>query len=335
LQMLAGNHMGTAPNPHVNFLCPGTGGYTTTMPKTCPASSPGASSQLNISVHFPDCWDGHTLAPILGANKSTRMSNLMKAANGGLNVAYRNADGTCPSAYPVKIPELQINLAYDLGTDPDLSNAQLSLDPVFQNGKWVPQWGSMYTAHGDFFNAWHVETMKYLIDMCMNKPEVGGSCGSGIPVYYSAASGNVQLDSKGPADPSGTTFVSEADNVILIKFPMPEHLDDYPYAKSYLQTLGGNTTDDSAVMLNLYAATTDWDDTEHLPNAAACSTSQGIGGIYLDNVQQVRTNDISGYIAALKAAGAKEVGLCIRNRTGKTVSFSSRSGSWTPGLYLK
>lgn len=95
------------------------------------------------------------------------------------------------------------------------------------------------------------------------------------------------------------------------------------------------------VMIRVYylllknSATTDWDDTEHLPNATACSTSQGIGGIYLDNVQQVRTNDISGYIAALKAAGAKEVGLCIRNRTGKTVSFSSRSGSWTPGLYLK
>jgi hypothetical protein len=83
------------------------------------------------------------------------------------------------------------------------------------------------------------------------------------------------VDSKGPVDPSGTTFVSEPGNVILIKFPMPAHLDDYPYAKSYLQTLGGNVTDDSAVMLNLYAATTDWDDTGHLPDASACSASQG------------------------------------------------------------
>jgi len=335
LEMLAGNHMGTAPNPHINFLCVGSGNYTTTMPKSCPASSPGATMLLAISVHFPDCWDGHTLVPNLGANKSARMSNLMKAANGGLNVAYRNADGTCPSAYPVKIPELQLNVTYDLGTDPDLSNAQLSLDPVFENGQWVPRWGSMYTAHGDFINAWHVETMKYLTDMCMNKAAVGGSCGGGIPVYYSPANANVQVGSKGTTDPSDTTLVSEPGNVILIKFPMPAHLDDYPYAKSYLQTLGGNTTDDSTVMLNLYAATTDWDDTGHLPNASACSTNQGIGGIYLDNVQQVRTNDISGYIALQKAAGATEVGLCIRNTTGKAISFSSRSGSWTPGIYLK
>ncbi len=335
LQMLAGNHMGTAPNSHINFLCAGSGNYTTTMPKSCPPISPAITSQLNISVHFPDCWDGRTLVPFQGTKKKDRMHNLMKAANGGLNVAYRNTDGTCPSAYPVKIPELQVNVAYDLGTDPDLTNAQLSLDPVFENGKWVPRWGSMYTAHGDFMNAWHVQTMKYLTDMCMNKPDVQNSCGNGIPVYYSAASADVQLDSKGEAHRSGATLVSEPGSVLMIKFPMPANLDDYEYAKSYLQTFGGNTTDTSAITLNVYAATTDWDDADNLPNASACSESQNIMGLYLNNVQQVRNNDISEYIALQKAAGATEVGLCIRNKTGKTVTFSSRNGSWAPGLYLK
>lgn len=94
----------------------------------------------------------------------------MNAANGTLNVAYRNSDGTCPGAYPVRIPELQLNLAYNLGTDPDLSTAQLSLDPVFQNGQWVPQWGSMYTAHGDFINAWRVSSMKYLTERSTSPP---------------------------------------------------------------------------------------------------------------------------------------------------------------------
>ena len=145
LEMLAGNHMGTSPNPHIEFLCTGSSGYSTTAPTNCPSSTPGGSSQLNISVHFPDCWDGKTLVPVLGTDRAKRMTSLMKAASGNLNVAYRNTDGTCPAAYPVKIPELQMNLTYDLGTDPSMGSAQLSLDPVLENGQWVPQWGSIYT----------------------------------------------------------------------------------------------------------------------------------------------------------------------------------------------
>ncbi|HZZ11909.1 MAG TPA: DUF1996 domain-containing protein, partial [Paraburkholderia sp.] len=155
LEMLAGNHMGTAPNPHINFLCRG-GSYTTVAPTSCPVvtDSEGTYSQLDISVHFPDCWDGKTLAP-----------NLM---SGIANMAYRNSNGTCPSAFPVKVPELQMNVQYSLGQDPDLSGAQLSMDPVYQNGQWMPQWGSLYTAHGDFMNAWKPDIMQYMVDSCMN-----------------------------------------------------------------------------------------------------------------------------------------------------------------------
>src|ERR1700761_789614 len=100
-EMLAGNHMGTTPNSHINFLCRG-GSYKTVAPTNCPVvtDSSGTYSQLDISVHFPDCWDGKTLVPNL--------------AGGIDNMAYRNADGTCPSTYPVKIPELQLNVAYNL-----------------------------------------------------------------------------------------------------------------------------------------------------------------------------------------------------------------------------
>jgi hypothetical protein len=195
LQMLAGNHMGTVPNPHINFICLGTSNFTTTMPTSCPpnSASTGDPSELHISVHFPDCWDGKTLKPFHGSGRGNRMNSLMRAANGGLNVAYRNSDGTCPVDYPVKIPELQLNVAY----------------------------------------------------------------------------------------PS-----------------------------------------------------TNWGDGANLPTASACST-QSIGGIYLDNVQQVRINDISSYIASQKTAGATQIAICIRNATGKTFQFSSREGSWAPGLYLK
>ncbi len=335
LEMLAGNHMGTTQNPHIDFLCAGQG-YVKVPPKTCPPQTPGGNSQFNISVHFPDCWDGHTLVPVLGTGRANRMKAPIKAGTGQLNVAYRNSDGTCPSAYPVKIPELQMNIAYDLGTNPDMSDAQLSMDPVFQNGQWVPQWGSMYTAHGDFMNAWRPETMQYMIDMCVNKPSTPGStCGKNIPTYYSAATANVELDNNNVAQPAGATFVLAPGNLTFIKFPMPANLNAYPYARSYLQSLGGNVTDTAAVMIELFAASTDWDETSKLPTASSCDLTQHIGSIYMDNVQQVRINDISSYIASQRAAGASQIGICIRNTVSETVSFSSRTGAWTPGLYLK
>ncbi|MFM0203148.1 DUF1996 domain-containing protein [Paraburkholderia fungorum] len=319
-EMLAGNHMGTAPNSHINFLCRG-GSYTTVAPTNCPVvtDSSGTYSQLDISVHFPDCWDGKTLVP--------------NFADGTDNMTYRNADGTCPSAYPVKIPELQLNVAYNLGQDPDLATAQLSMDPMMMNGQWVPQWGGMYTAHGDFVNAWKTDVMQYVIDKCMNTP-TSATCGSSLPTYYSAASADVWLDSSGAVHPADTTLVSAPGSVVLIKFATPLNLGDYPYAKSYLQTQGQNMTDSNAIMLQLYAATTTWDDATQLPTASACTTQQ-IGGIYLDNASQVRLNDVTSYIASQAAAGASQIGICIRNANAETVQFSSREGSWGPGLYLK
>jgi hypothetical protein len=336
LEMLAGNHMGTSPNVHINFLCRG-GAYTSVAPTNCPVvtDAGGTYSQLDISVHFPDCWDGKTLAPILGTGKALA-NNLMKVASGSLNVGYRNADGTCPAAYPVKIPELQLNVAYALGQDPGLSTAQLSMDPVLKNGAWVPQWGSLYTAHGDFINAWKPDTLQYMVDTCMNDGDVlGSTCDKSIPTYYSKASADVQLDSTGAAHTGDKTLVLAPGGAVFIKFPTPAGLGAYPYATADLQTLGQNITDAKAVMLTLYAASTDWDDVANPPSGASCIMSQNIGGIYLDNALLVRLNDVTAYVASQVKAGASQIGVCIRNTTPSTIRFSSREGSWAPGLYLK
>jgi Domain of unknown function (DUF1996) len=178
-----------------------------------------------------------------------------------LNVAYRNTDGTCPATYPVKIPELQLNVQYSLGQDPDLSTAQLSMDPVLTNGQWMPQWGSLYTAHGDFINAWKPDIMQYLVDTCMNKGVVQGyTCDKNIPTYYSKASADVRLDSRGVAYPTDTTLVLAPGDLVFMKFPTPTNLNDYPYATSSLQTLGQNVTDGTAITVWLYTASVAWDD---------------------------------------------------------------------------
>ncbi|WP_144144696.1 DUF1996 domain-containing protein [Paraburkholderia sp. BCC1884] len=322
LEMLAGNHRGAAPNPHINFLCRG-GSYSTTAPTNCPVvmDNNGTFAQLDIAVHFPDCWDGRTLAP--------------NPASGISNMAYRQSDGTCPGAYPIKLPELQMSVAYDLRQDGDLSGAQLSMDPTWREGKWEAQWGGMYTAHGDFINVWKVDTMQYLIDRCMNAPVTPGStCDKSIPTHYAAASADAWVDANDVVHGGDATLTSAPNSVVLMQFPTPAGLGDYPYTSASLQTLGQNVTDASAVMLDLYAAATGWDDTTHLPPASAC-TNQRIGGIYLDNAPQVRLNDVDSYIASQVAAGASLIGICLRNGSGRTVQFSSREGNWAPALYFK
>jgi hypothetical protein len=304
LEMLAGDHHSSVPKPQINYLCRG-GSYTQIAPTNCPVvtDSGGTYAQLNISVHFPDCWDGRTLVPNMA-------SHIM-------NMAYRQSDGKCPAAYPIKIPELQLNVAYDLGQDPDLSTAQLSMDPILVNGTWVPQWGSLYTAHGDFINAWKTDSLQYAVDNCSNQ---NIACNNSIPTYYSKASADAWMD---------------GGSIVLIKFPTPTDLKDYPYTNSYLQTMAQNVTDTEAVMLDLYAASTNWDDAANLPTAAACNMSKRIGGIYLDNALQPRINDITGYVASQVAAGAPQIGVCVRNATGRTIQISSREGARTPALFMK
>ncbi|MFB9121730.1 DUF1996 domain-containing protein [Paraburkholderia dipogonis] len=320
LEMLAGDHHSSAPKAQINYLCRG-GAYTQIAPTNCPVvtDNTGTYAQFNISVHFPDCWDGRTLVPNIP-------SKIM-------NMAYRRADGTCPAGFPVKIPELQLNVAYDLGQDPDLSSAQLSMDPILVDGVWVPQWGSLYTAHADFINAWKADSLQYAIDHCSNADT---SCiSSNIPTYYSKASADAWVDSSGATHPAGPTMISDAGSTVLIKLPTPNNLTDYPYTTSALQTLAQNMTDANAVMLDVYAASTNWDDLSNLPTASACNTKQRIGGIYLDNALQSRTNDITQYVASQVATGAPQIGVCIRNATGKTIQFSSRDGAGTPALFMK
>jgi hypothetical protein len=315
LQMLAGNHMGTGPNTHINFLCRGSN-YTTVAPTNCPVvtDSQGTYSQLDISVHFPECWDGVNLRP--------------DYLNQVFNMAYSNSDGTCPAGYPVKIPELEMNIQYSLGQDPDLSTAQLSMDPMLVSGGYVPRWGSLYTAHGDFINAWKDDTMKYAVDKCSN---LGISCGT-LPTFWSEANANVWLGANGTTD-TGTTFQIAPGDTVFLKFPTPEKTADYKWSKASLQTQGHNATDSTAVFLNMYAASTTWGETGTLPQAADCTT-QAIGGIYLDSGDQRRLNDVTNYIKSVIASASPMIGICMRNNSGKLIVLSTRTGVFAPGIYM-
>ncbi|GAB2922438.1 DUF1996 domain-containing protein [Paraburkholderia jirisanensis] len=330
LQMLAGDHQGTGPKPQINYLCRG-GGYSTTAPTQCPVvtDANGTYAQLDISVHFPDCWSGKQIKPDRSAD-SEHAGHMMYSAKTSY-MAYRNADGTCPTGFPVKIPELQVNVQYPLGQDPDLSTAQLSMDPVLVDGAWVPQWGSLYTAHADFIDAWKVDSMRYAIDQCSN---ANVACGNAIPLYYSPATADAWISAAGAVTTGGPTLQVGQGDVIVMQFPTPRNTGDYPWTTANLQTLGQNVSNPDAVMLNLYGASTNWNESDTPPTPSSCTT-QAIGNIYLNNVNQTRLSDITGYVKSEIVAGVPIVGICIRNNTGTTVTFSSKEGAFVPALFFR
>lgn len=137
LQMIAGDEAATAPQPTsvISWGCAKarvsgdrsagavssgpTGGTAT--PHTCPAGR-----DIRLTVFFPSCWDGSSLAGM-----------------GRTDVVYP-VGGACPSSHPVQIPQVVFHVAYPTST---ASGLTLSTSPTVQ--------GSIDTAHVDFINGWN------------------------------------------------------------------------------------------------------------------------------------------------------------------------------------
>ena len=108
-----------------------------TVPPVCPPAS-----RLQLHVNFPDCWNGRAIDSIDHAR----------------HMAYSVA-GRCPRSHPVAVPELSIVMQYPPET-----------------GKLTLSSGTIYSAHGDFVNAWGERALKTLVTRCLDK---GRQCGTG------------------------------------------------------------------------------------------------------------------------------------------------------------
>lgn len=71
LSLLAGDHHGSAPNPHITFLCANGKGYTTKTGEVCGLRKANDAVQFNIGIQFPNCWDGVNLKPAHGLINAT------------------------------------------------------------------------------------------------------------------------------------------------------------------------------------------------------------------------------------------------------------------------
>jgi hypothetical protein len=151
LQMIAGNAVATKPQSTsvAYWNCGANAGVEDSAlpPASCPSGT-----QLVLSLVFPDCWDGHTLA---GAGQH--------------NVVYA-VRGACPAGYPVAIPQLIVHVHYPISSGAGLT---LSMSPTMNT---MP--GSIDTTHADFVNAWEPAVLSRLVARCDEGAKKCGTVGA-------------------------------------------------------------------------------------------------------------------------------------------------------------
>lgn len=136
LAMVAGNFRATTPQPGdaTGWTC-GSSGKLTDTPPTCHWSAP-----LHLVLTFPDCWDG----------------TYLDSVDHRSHVAY-SRHGQCPTGFPAHIPQIELSIKFPIsGTHHDLTLGS----------------GNIYSAHGDFFNAWVPAGLAREIDHCIHRDAV-------------------------------------------------------------------------------------------------------------------------------------------------------------------
>lgn len=111
------------------------------------------SGGMHVRAHvlFPSCWDGVAPAPI---------------GDDSAHVIYPQHD-YCPEGY-LRLPTIHLQVKYPLsdGRGVTLASGGGPSDP-----------DSVYTMHGDFFNAWEPATLDTLVADCLNEQGPPLACG--------------------------------------------------------------------------------------------------------------------------------------------------------------
>lgn len=330
LQLMVGQHESSSAKEGVLYFCKtDEGGHYTRDPlETCPTYGDGRT-QFNLAFSFPNCWDGKHLAP---------------PHHGPRNAVY-DVDGVCPSNYPVKIPLLQMNIAYVLPNGTKLSALRLSMNPTITGGRVEPKWGSLYTAHADFFNGWRENTLKYATHHCLNSDVL---CDKNLPSLYEPAIadsytlGGEFANANYGSEPRmltqyGTDDSPEKRKTAYFKFKLPEEkeLDGVPYNGIFLRFHSSNINDNSSHMLRFYETSTEWDEeTLTQRNAPACGGRQVSRSWVGANGDYRNSEDISNVIKAAWARGAREISFCVTTNYGKEAALSTHESEYPAFLFF-
>lgn len=136
LALIAGDQTATTPQAGeaTGWTC-GSRSELSDDPPECSASAP-----LHLVLTFQDCWDGEFLDSVDHQS----------------HVTY-STDGACPDSHPVSIPQITTSIAFPIsGPDHDLRLAS----------------GNIYSAHGDFWNAWRPDGLQREVAACIHRDAV-------------------------------------------------------------------------------------------------------------------------------------------------------------------
>ncbi|RDD83723.1 DUF1996 domain-containing protein [Dyella tabacisoli] len=330
LQLLVGDHHSTQAKRGVLYFCKNNadgGSYYTDVPASCPLFD-GEKAQFNLSFEFPNCWDGVNFKPVVGGGHHSRR-----------NATY-DVNGVCPANYPIKIPQLQLNIGYYLPGNGDLSDLQLSMNPQMARGVGLPMWGNLYTAHADFFNAWRTDAMDFAVKFCLNR---GVPCDKEIPAVHAEAIENAQVIGGEFADTNyagAKQMVTQTNNthqpkIGYMKFRLPDDdtLLNAPYDDVVLRFWGKNTGGHKNHMAYIYAVQPNWNEkTLTYNNAPACGgkyvARTWIG--YSDQAVYRSSDSVMEVVKDALAKGQKEVAFCVISEDVET-SLGTREGG-SPGM---
>jgi len=343
LELLAGDHKGTTPNSHITFLCNDGRGYTNDANRIC-QRTPGSTLQVNISVHFPTCWDGKTLKA-----KPAAPARLP-------NAVYSNDDGSCPADYPAHIPGISLNVAYIIdGYDSlDLNDVKLSLDPQMNGEERTDLWGSIYTAHGDFVNGWSPDAAKFMTERCMNNND---DCTGTVPYSYRETTADTYVSNQADsdknfgaatqllalADPTSSQDANNPQKIVLFKFPIPalpttfpaDQLALFKYRMRLNGALTNNPTDSKT--LYLYKTTTQWDENTVTWNTRPTCDFSTWSTIFVSGGKAYYNFDVDAMVRQAVQNGQTEIGFCMSGdskQTGNIYGFDSKETPYFAALEL-
>jgi len=139
---------------------------------TIPDCSTATGTAVRLTVHytFPSCWDGLL-------NDHTTPGNTADYAPSGVtnHLAFftKTKTGTsCPTAYPIKLPELLENVSWGDGTPGYWTGKQLTLS---SDG---PTDAPGTTSHADFLQSWDPTALSTMVTQCINTtPTTTSACG--------------------------------------------------------------------------------------------------------------------------------------------------------------
>ena len=150
LRMISGDATGnSADDPFVGWACEthnGDGVPLGTIRSGMSIPQCGANDLLVLRVTFQQCWNGRDL----------------DSPDHKSHMAHPNFQGQCPSTHPVLLPQVQINVSWNMGQGGS-NSLYVANDMMLPPGSPAGLGG-----HADFFEAWDPASRSTFVENCLN-----------------------------------------------------------------------------------------------------------------------------------------------------------------------